>query len=251
MIEAAALSASGLTIRFGGIVAVSNVDLSIPTGARYALIGPNGAGKTTLVNLLTGHLKPTDGVVRIAGKDVTRLDKRSRVKLGLSRTFQINTLFPDLTPFEAICVAIAEREDRAGIWWRRLADMREIRDEAAALLERIGLVEYGRICTAELPYGKQRLIEIALALASKPRIILLDEPAAGIPAGEGREVFEVIEALPEDVSVLFIEHDMELVFRFARHIIVLTSGAMLASGTPDEIRADPRVRTAYLGRSHV
>jgi branched-chain amino acid transport system ATP-binding protein len=251
MREASALSASGLTMRFGGIVAVNNVTLSVPIGARYALIGPNGAGKTSLINLLTGALSPTDGAVKIAGNDVTRLDTQSRVRLGLSRTFQINSLFSKLTPFESLCIAIAEREEKAGIWWKRLVDMGEIRDEANALLEQMNLSDQARVCTDELAYGKQRLLEIALALATKPRVLLLDEPAAGIPSGEGRDVFEVIEALPEKMSVVFIEHDMDLVFQFARHIIVLSSGEILAAGTPDEIRSDQRVRTAYLGTRHV
>ncbi|MDQ0314714.1 ABC transporter ATP-binding protein [Amorphus orientalis] len=246
-----ALSVSGLTVAFGGIVAVNNVTLDLPVGARSALIGPNGAGKTTFVNLLTGTLKPTAGTIRIGDKDVTRLDTRARTKLGLTRTFQINTLFPHLTPLESVSLAIAEREDKGGIWWRRLGGFGAIRDEAEALLTQLRLIEHARTPTNELAYGKQRLLEIALALAAKPRILLLDEPAAGIPAGESREVFEVVDALPDDISVLFIEHDMQLVFRFARRIVVLTSGAILTEGTPDEIRANEEVRAAYLGGAHV
>ncbi|MGX1308968.1 branched-chain amino acid transport system ATP-binding protein [Amorphus suaedae] len=251
MSSVAALSVSGLTVAFGGIVAVNGVTLDLPVGARHALIGPNGAGKTTFVNLLTGTLKPTAGTIRIGAKDVTRLDTRARTKLGLTRTFQINTLFPHLTPLEAVSLAIAERDDLAGIWWKRLGGFGEVADEAEALLARLRLIEHARVPTGELAYGKQRLLEIALALAAKPRILLLDEPAAGIPAGESREVFEVVDALPDDISVLFIEHDMQLVFRFARRIVVLTSGAVLAEGTPDEIRRNDDVRAAYLGGTHV
>ena len=246
-----ALSVSGLTVAFGGIVAVNDVTFDLPVGARHALIGPNGAGKTTFVNLLTGTLKPTAGTIRIGDEDVTRLDTRSRVKRGLTRTFQINTLFAGLTPLEAVSLAIAERDDLAGIWWRRLGGFSAVRDEAEALLSSLRLIEHAQVPTGELAYGKQRLLEIALALAAKPRILLLDEPAAGIPAGESREVFEVVDALPGDISVLFIEHDMQLVFRFARRIVVLTSGSVLAEGSPDEIRRNDDVRAAYLGSTHV
>lgn len=246
-----ALSVSGLTVAFGGIVAVNDVTFDLPVGARHALIGPNGAGKTTFVNLLTGTLKPTAGTIRIGDEDVTRLDTRSRVKRGLTRTFQINTLFAGLTPLEAVSLAIAERDDLAGIWWRRLGGFSAVRDEAEALLSSLRLIEHAQVPTGELAYGKQRLLEIALALAAKPRILLLDEPAAGIPAGESREVFEVVDALPDDISVLFIEHDMQLVFRFARRIVVLTSGSVLAEGSPDEIRRNDDVRAAYLGSTHV
>lgn len=246
-----ALSVSGLTVAFGGIVAVNDVTFDLPVGARHALIGPNGAGKTTFVNLLTGTLKSTAGTIRIGDEDVTRLDTRSRVKRGLTRTFQINTLFAGLTPLEAVSLAIAERDDLAGIWWRRLGGFSAVRDEAEALLSSLRLIEHAQVPTGELAYGKQRLLEIALALAAKPRILLLDEPAAGIPAGESREVFEVVDALPDDISVLFIEHDMQLVFRFARRIVVLTSGSVLAEGSPDEIRRNDDVRAAYLGSTHV
>ena len=251
MTSDSALSVSNLSIRFGGVVAVDHVTLDIPTGARLALIGPNGAGKTTFVNLLTGVLRPSSGEIKIGGRDVTSLDTRARTKLGLSRTFQINTLFPKLTPFEAVCLAIAERDDLAGIWWRRLAGFREVRDEAEDVLRQFKLIEQSRIPTYELAYGKQRLLEIALALASKPRVLLLDEPAAGIPAGESREIFAVVDALPDDISVLFIEHDMQLVFRFAKRIVVLTAGTILAQGRPDEIKRDEHVRAAYLGGAHV
>ena len=246
-----ALSVSGLTVAFGGIVAVNDVTFDLPVGARHALIGPNGAGKTTFVNLLTGTLKSTADTIRIGDEDVTRLDTRSRVKRGLTRTFQINTLFAGLTPLEAVSLAIAERDDLAGIWWRRLGGFSAVREEAEALLSSLRLIEHAQVPTGELAYGKQRLLEIALALAAKPRILLLDEPAAGIPAGESREVFEVVDALPDDISVLFIEHDMQLVFRFARRIVVLTSGSVLAEGSPDEIRRNDDVRAAYLGSTHV
>lgn len=251
MTSTSALSVAGLTVAFGGIVAVDHVTLDLPVGARHALIGPNGAGKTTFVNLLTGTLKPTAGTIRIGAEDVTRLDTRARVKRGLTRTFQINTLFAGLTPLEAVSLAISERDDLAGIWWRRLGSFGAVRDEAEALLASLRLIEHARVPTGELAYGKQRLLEIALALAAKPRILLLDEPAAGIPAGESREVFEVVDALPDDISVLFIEHDMQLVFRFARRIVVLTSGAVLAEGSPDDIRRNDDVRAAYLGGAHV
>jgi len=167
------------------------------------------------------------------------------------RTFQINTLFPRLTPLQAASLAIAEREALGKVWWRTLHSCSWVADEAHALLEQFNLGQYAYTDTAELPYGKQRLLEIVLALAAKPSILLLDEPAAGIPEGESGELFEVIAQLPREMTVLFIEHDMDLVFRFAERISVLVAGAVLVEGTPAEIAADPQVRAAYLGNSRV
>ncbi len=249
MTAAAALRTNALSKHFGAFKAVSDVTLSFPPGARHALIGPNGAGKTTLINLLTGVLPPTSGDVFLGDERITALRADQRVKRGVTRTFQINTLFPGLTVLEATVLAVAEREGRAGIWHRTVASQRPDIDEARALLDSLRLgPEAGRL-TRDLPYGKQRLVEIALALATRPRILLLDEPAAGIPGGESAELFGVIDALPADVTILFIEHDMELVFRFAQRITVLVGGRVLTEGTPAEIAADPRVREVYLGEA--
>ncbi|MDH6590626.1 branched-chain amino acid transport system ATP-binding protein [Variovorax sp. TBS-050B] len=249
--SAAALRTEGLGISFGAFRAVQDVNLHLEPGARQALIGPNGAGKTTLINLLTGVFRPTQGTIHMGGQELTRLTADRRARLGLARTFQINTLFPSLTPLSSVVLAIAEREGLSAVWWRPLARHRALFDEAHALLGRLRLDALAEVPVAELAYGKQRLLEIALALAAKPRILLLDEPAAGVPEDESAELFEVIAELPQDISVLFIEHDMKLVFRFARRISVLVAGRILTEGTPAEIGADPRVREVYLGTSHV
>jgi branched-chain amino acid transport system ATP-binding protein len=245
----AALSTAGLSRSFGAFRANTDVTLSFPQGARHALIGPNGAGKTTLINLLTGALPPTSGDVFLGGERITDLPQHERVKRGMTRTFQINTLFAGLTVLESVVLAICERKGAAGVWFRTVASRREEVDEARALLATLRLAADADTLTRDLPYGKQRLIEIALALATKPRILLLDEPAAGIPAGESAELFAAIAALPKDVTILFIEHDMELVFRFAERITVLVGGQVLTEGTPAEIAADPRVREVYLGEA--
>ena len=244
-----ALATTGLSKRFGAFNANTDITLALPQGARHALIGPNGAGKTTLINLLTGVLAPTSGDVFLGGERITTLAQHQRVKRGMTRTFQINTLFPGLTVLESATLAVCERAGRAGIWHRTVAAQRGESEEALALLQMLGLGPEANALTRDLPYGKQRLVEIALALATKPRILLLDEPAAGIPAGESAELFAVIAALPKDVTILFIEHDMELVFRFAERITVLVGGQVLTEGTPAEIAADPRVREVYLGEA--
>ena len=235
--------------RFGGIVASHNVSLSVEKGARHALIGPNGAGKTTLINLLTGVLRPTAGQIMLDGQDITRLDPHERVLLGITRTFQINQLFADLTPIETLGLAISERLGSGADWWRIVGSKAGVIDEMTDLLERFGLADVMRERTAVLPYGKQRLLEIALAFACKPRVLLLDEPAAGVPESERHEILATIEALPKDVTVLLIEHDMDIVFTFADRISVLVNGALFVEGTPDEVARDPRVKAVYLGEA--
>jgi len=242
-----ALVTRALCKSFGSLVVAENVELSLPRGARHALIGPNGAGKTTLINLITGMLRPDSGRILLGGKDVTGMAAHDRVKWGVVRTFQVNTLFPDLTPFEAVTLAVCERRGEAGVWWRGLAAHREAADEAREILAGLGLDEHATRPTHALAYGQKRLLEIALALATRPRVLLLDEPAAGVPRAESAELFTAITNLPKDVSVLFIEHDMDIVFRFASRITVLVGGAVLVQGAPEEIAADPRVREVYLG----
>ncbi len=245
----AALSTAGLSKHFGAFKANSDVTLSFAHGTRHALIGPNGAGKTTLINLLTGVLPPTAGDVFLGDERITALAQHERVRRGIARTFQINTLFPGLTVLESVVLAICERKGTAEIWFGTVASRREEIDEAQALLATLRLSAEANTLTRNLPYGKQRLIEIALALATKPRILLLDEPAAGIPAGESAELFTAMAALPKDVTIVFIEHDMELVFRFAERITVLVGGKVLTEGLPSEIAADARVREVYLGEA--
>ena len=242
-----ALQTRNLFKRFGGFLATNDVTLNVAEGARHALIGPNGAGKTTLINLLTGFLEPTFGSVILKNEDVTRQPQHRRVKRGLARTFQINRLFADMTALQSVILAVNERRGIAGHWWRPVSAHGEAIDDAASLLSQLGLLEVAHVPTKDLPYGKQRLIEIALALAAQPSVLLLDEPAAGVPTGESRELFETIARLPREVTVLLIEHDMDLVFRFADRISVLVAGALLTEDVPDMIAADPRVREVYLG----
>jgi branched-chain amino acid transport system ATP-binding protein len=242
-----ALRTQDLGKRFGELAAVSGVSLVLPRGARHALIGPNGAGKTTLINLLTGVLAPTSGEVYLDEERITPLAQHRRVKRGLARTFQINSLFPGLTVLQSVLLAILERNGRAARWLPAVESHGEEVDEARGLLAMLRLESHADMRTVQLPYGRQRLVEIALALATRPRVLLLDEPAAGIPSTESVEVLGAIAALPRDVTVLFIEHDMTLVFRFAERITVLVGGRVLTEGTPAEIAADPQVRAVYLG----
>jgi branched-chain amino acid transport system ATP-binding protein len=241
------LETIGLEKRFGGIVAASNVSLRVERGARHALIGPNGAGKTTLVNLLTGALRPSSGRIMLDARDITALKPYRRAKLGIARTFQINQLFADLTPLETISLAVCERLG-VGSDWRRVVGRRtRLVGEVAELLETFRLADVMDERTSILPYGKQRLLEIAVAIAGRPRVLLLDEPAAGIPEAERHVILEIVAALPADVSVLLIEHDMDLVFQFARRISILVDGALFVEGSPEEIARDARVKEVYLG----
>jgi len=243
------LETIGLAKRFGGIVAAADVTLAIQQGARHALIGPNGAGKTTVINLLTGVLKPTAGRILLDGRDITALDPHQRVRLGMARTFQINQLFLDLTPLETIGLAVSERLGAGGDWWRLVGSNSAVTDEIVEIVERFRLADVMHERTAILPYGKQRLLEIALAFACRPHVLLLDEPAAGVPEAERRDILEAVAALPDDVTVLLIEHDMDIVFSFADRISVLVNGALFVDGAPDEVARDPRVKAVYLGES--
>jgi branched-chain amino acid transport system ATP-binding protein len=246
-VSAPALETRALLRRFGGLTATDEVSLKLMPGARHALIGPNGAGKTTLVNLLTGVVKPTAGAVLLQGEDVTALSANARVRRGLSRTFQINQLFPEMTPAEQLWLAVGERLGRGGDWWSVAGGDGAIAGEVEDLLRRFDLLNAMDRPTRELAYGRQRLLEIALALASRPRVLLLDEPAAGVPEGERADILAALAALPTDVTILLIEHDMDLVFRFATRISVLVAGRLLMEGTPAEVAADARVREVYLG----
>jgi len=249
-VPSTALSIQGLDKRFGALAVVQEMQFDLPRGARYALIGPNGAGKTTLINLITGMLKADRGRIFLEGQEVTALPPEGRVKRGLVRTFQINTLFPHLSPLEAVALAVCERCGATSTWWRNLPAYGDAIEEAHAILVSLQLGAHCYRPTRELAYGQQRLLEIALALATRPKVLLLDEPAAGVPQGESAELFSVIAGLPRDIAVLFIEHDMNAVFRFAERIIVMVSGRLLLEGTPKEIAGDARVREVYLGGAH-
>ncbi len=243
------LRTRGLVKRFGGITATDDVSLNITRGARHALIGPNGAGKTTLINLLTGVLEPTAGRVELMGRDITALAPHRRVGLGLVRTFQINQLFGTLTPLQSLALAVSSRVDAARRWWQPMGADAAVAAECEALLAQFRLHDHADQPTRELPYGKRRLLEIALAVALKPTVLLLDEPAAGVPAGERADILATVATLPSDVSVMLIEHDMDLVFSFATRLTVLVNGAVLTEGTPQEIASDARVKAVYLGEA--
>lgn len=245
----AALKISGLSKSFGALQVAQDIDFELQRGARHALIGPNGAGKTTFVNLVTGVLNPTKGRIFLSGRDVTALGQAQRSRLGLARTFQVNQLFRGLTVLENICLAIGERRGAGWSIWRPIGEHREIIDEAYALLQALRLNDFGQRTIAELAYGQQRLVEIAIAVSQQPRVLLLDEPAAGVPSSEVRVILDLIESLDEAIAVLIIEHDMDVVFRFAERITVLVGGSILLEGTPQEIAGDERVRAVYLGQS--
>jgi ABC-type branched-subunit amino acid transport system ATPase component len=246
-----ALETVDLCRSFGGIQATNSVGLRLEQGARHALIGPNGAGKTTLINLLTGVLRPSRGRILLEGTDITALPPDARVRRGLARTFQINQLFLEMTVLETVGLAVSHQLGRDAQWWRRVGASGAVPDELAGILERFHLADVMGETVGTLPYGRQRLLEIALAIACRPRVLLLDEPAAGVPQAEREDILASVAALPADVTVLLIEHDMDLVFRYADRISVLVAGAILTDGTAAEVAQDVRVREVYLGTSHV
>lgn len=248
------LSAVGLVKTFGGIKATQNVNLDIKAGARHALIGPNGAGKTTLINLLTGVLKPTSGKIELLGEDISDLSPHLRVKRGLVRTFQINQLFDSLTPLETLSIVVSQHLGQGGVWYRPLGLGRAgkpIIERVCQLLEQFRLTDVMNVQTSHMSYGRRRLLEMAIALACEPKVLLLDEPVAGVPTGERDELLATIAALPEDVSILLIEHDMDLVFNFANKMTVLVNGAVLTEGTPEQIANDQQVKAVYLGQTEI
>ncbi|HET7805133.1 MAG TPA: ABC transporter ATP-binding protein [Pseudolabrys sp.] len=245
---ATALQVEGLNRAFGALPVTRDVNLTLERGARHALIGPNGAGKTTLVNLITGALRPHSGRVVLNGEDITNLSQAERARRGLARTFQINQLFRGLTVLENLCMTIGERDGHCSNLWRSAGAKRVVIDEALDHLDSLQLVDDALRLVRELPYGRQRLVEIAIALAQKPRVLLLDEPAAGVPSSESHLILDVVAALDPDIAVLIIDHDMDVVFRFAREITVLVQGAVFTHGTPEEIMHNEQVKAVYLGQ---
>jgi branched-chain amino acid transport system ATP-binding protein len=241
------LETHALVKRFGGLAATNDVSLKVERGARHALIGPNGAGKTTLINLLTGVLEPSSGSIALDGNDIARLSVHARVRRGMVRTFQINQLFNGLTPLSSLALAVSAQQGKSAGWWKPIGGDAAVAAECDSLLERFRLGDVMDQPVHALAYGKRRLLEIATALAGKPRVLLLDEPVAGVPEGDRQEIFETINALPTDVSILLIEHDMDLVFNFARTVTVLVNGAVFAEGDVQTIANDPRVKAVYLG----
>ena len=246
----AVLETRGLCKSFGALTVAENISFCLQAGARHALIGPNGAGKTTFVNMLTGLLTPSSGELLLCGEEISRLTPAARVKRGLGRTFQINTLFRDMSVVDNVALGIAERHGVAARLWRSANSYREVREESFGFLETLGLSQDAGRRVFDLPYGKQRLVEIAIALGLRPRVLLLDEPAAGVPSLESGMILQALDRLPGEIAVLIIEHDMDVVFRFAQRITVLVEGKVLCEGAPAEIAGDERVQRVYLGERH-
>ena len=249
MTTTALLETQGVTRNFGALVASKDIDFRLEPGARHALIGPNGAGKTTFINLLTGVLRPSEGRVLLKGKDITETAQAERVKLGIARTFQINRLFRGLSVLENVYIAVSERLGAASTMLAPAGWRHDVIEESMHLLETLNLQGDAHLRISELPYGRQRLVEIAIALGLKPEVLLLDEPAAGVPSAESHIILNAIDELPKHIGVLIIDHDMDLVFRFAQRITVMVQGAVFAEGTPKEIGANVDVRTVYLGQA--
>jgi ABC-type branched-subunit amino acid transport system ATPase component len=249
-VSAAALETRGLCKSFGALTVADDIDFRLESGARHALIGPNGAGKTTFVNMLTGALAPSSGRIVLGGEDITATGQAKRVKLGLGRTFQINALFRRLPVLDNVALAVAERRGVARRMLRAASAHGDVREESMELLATLGLAEDASVRILDLPYGKQRLVEIAIALGLKPSVLLLDEPAAGVPSLESHRILQVLDNLPKHIAILIIEHDMDLVFRFAQRITVLVQGEVLVEGPPQEIARDRRVHQVYLGEQH-
>ena len=243
------LETRALSRHFGALRAVQEIDFKLEAGARHALIGPNGAGKTTFINLLSGVLPPTRGRVLLAGRDITDEAQAARVKLGVARTFQINRLFRGLSVLENVCIAVAERVGAAPSMVYPAGRRTDVIGESMYLLETLKLQDNAGRRVSDLPYGRQRLVELAITIGLKPEVLLLDEPAAGVPSAESHIILDAIERLPEHIAVLIIEHDMDVVFRFAKRVTVMVSGAVFAEGTPREIEANPEVRAVYLGQA--
>jgi len=246
---ASALETRQLCKSFGALTVADRIDFRLEPGARHALIGPNGAGKTTFVNMLTGAIPPSSGEILLAGEDVSRINQSARVRRGLGRTFQVTTLFRSLPVLDNVALAVAERSGAALRMWKPASRHEEIKDEATRLLQTLGLADDARTRVQDLPYGRQRLVEIAIALGLRPKVLLLDEPAAGVPSQDSQLILETLRTLPSDIAILIIEHDMDLVFRFAQKITVLVQGQILVEGTPEAIAKDQRVRDVYLGEA--
>ena len=244
----ALLQVRDLSMAFGGVKVSQNISLTLEPGARVALIGPNGAGKTTFVNLVSGQLRPDAGSIAIEGADVTSLGVEVRVRRGLVRTFQISRLFRDLTVLENVLLAILQRKGHTSRAWHHAHAETAAEDEALGILAGLGLGDAADRLVREIAYGQQRLVEIAIAIALQPKILLLDEPAAGVSRAESPRIIEAISALPRDIAILMIEHDMDLVLRWAQRVVVLAAGKVIFDGRTADVTQDARVREAYLGR---
>lgn len=243
----AVFEVANLKKSFGGLAVTNDVSLSMAPGDRVALIGPNGAGKTTFVNLVTGNLQPDSGDVRLAGETVTKVGANGRVKRGLVRSFQVTRLFLEMTSAEHVALAILQRQGRTGRMFGNFLAMPDVMDEVSELLSTLGIAHLMHRKVNEIAYGQQRLLEIAVAMALRPKVLLLDEPAAGVPQSDTGRIEQALADLPAALAVLMIEHDMDLVFRFAKRVVVLAAGTIIFDGSPADVTKDARVREAYLG----
>ena len=241
------LAIRGLRKRFGGLLATDQVDLDVAEGETRAIIGPNGAGKTTLIGQLAGDLRPDDGAIQFAGRDVTRLDAPLRSRLGLARSFQITSIFPDFSTLANVALAVQAHAGRSFRFWRAAARDRSLTEPARAVLESVGLGRRADVLAANLAHGEQRQLEIAMALATRPRLLLLDEPVAGMGLDESQRMVRLLGTLKGRLTIVLVEHDMDAVFTLADRISVMVYGRIIATGTPAEVRGNPDVRRAYLG----
>jgi branched-chain amino acid transport system ATP-binding protein len=241
------LETRDLTKRFGGVVATDQVSLAVQPGEIHAVIGPNGAGKTTLIALLAGELAPDAGAIRFAGADVTALPVHARSALGLARSFQITSIFRDFPVLENVALAVQARAGHSFRFWRDTRRQAALHDPARAVLRDIGLLDRADVVAADLAHGEQRQLEIAMALATRPRLLLLDEPTAGMGPEESARMVELLRTLRGRQTLVLVEHDMDAVFALADRITVLVYGRIIATGPPDAIAASPAVREAYLG----
>ena len=241
------LELRGLTKRFGGLLAVDQVDLAVKDGEIHALIGPNGAGKTTIIAQVSGSLDADAGEIVFRGRDLTRLPQHARVKAGLARSFQITSIFRRFSVLDNLALAVQARSGSSLSFWRPVAGEKALFDEARAIADEVGLSRRLEVVAGNLAHGEQRALEVGLALATRPKLVLLDEPMAGMGPEESQRIIALIERIRARVTVLLVEHDMDAVFRLAERISVLVSGRVIASGAPQEIRANAEVRRAYLG----
>jgi branched-chain amino acid transport system ATP-binding protein len=241
------LAIRGLSKRFGGLLASDRIDLDVATGETRAIIGPNGAGKTTLIGQLAGDLRPDAGSIRFAGQDVTRLDAPHRARRGLARSFQVTSVFRDFSALDNVALAVQAHAGSSFRFWRPARGERALREPARAALESVGLGARADVLAASLAHGEQRQLEIAMALATEPRLLLLDEPVAGMGLDESQKMVRFLATLKRRMTIVLVEHDMDAVFSLADRISVLVYGRIIATGTPAEVRGNEDVRRAYLG----